>query len=410
MTALHPPESVSSPRRVLWLNPWDRFIGPNRYLVELLRGLPDLAASATVVFHQANEARAEYEELGCRVAVVPEIAQVRARLSITNAAGIVRRHAVGRGRLARFVEEIHPDMMVSNTEQLLLGGAVARRLGIPHCQVFHALNFSYRMAAHPRLLRALLRFLGSQSRRVVAVSRTVGEVLVAAGLPEGKVFVVPNPIPVADLKRAAQGPLPPELEERLRGRGPILLNAGVLFPTKGQDQLVEALPEVKRHYPRMVCILAGRVGSDTGRERTGSYHERLLARISILGLEDTVFMAGETNRLPALMRRSDVYVQPSRTESFCRVVAEALVCGAPVVAFRVGAIPEAAGPGAVLVEPGDVPGLSRALLDLLADPEKRKALTTAGAAHVAGSFDTGKSGEAFRRLLDTILETGEKAP
>ncbi len=79
-------------------------------------------------------------------------------------------------------------------------------------------------------------------------------------------------------------------------------------------------------------------------------------------------------------RAADVYVQPSLSEAFPLPVLEAMAAGLPVVASRVGGIPEAVQDGqtGLLVPPGSAPALAEALLALLADQDRRRALGAAG--------------------------------
>jgi glycosyltransferase involved in cell wall biosynthesis len=392
--------------RTLFLNPWERFIGPNRYLAEMLGSLPGLAAGATIVFDRETEAADEYRHLGCRVLYTPLAAQVQARLSPGNVFGSLSRHLAGFPSMTRLIAGEAPAVVVSNSEQIFLGGMVARRLRMPHVKIFHALTFEYRLGGRPALLRRYLKLIAAGADRVVAVSETMRGTLLRHGLAPGRVATIPNPIRVDALADRAAEPLPGDLAGLVGGRFPVILNAGVLFPTKGQDRLVEALPGVRRAHPEMLCLLAGRTGADGGMERTGAYAGRLRRRVAELGLDGHVRFLGDVACLPALMRRADIYVQPSRTESFGRAVAEALCCGTPAVVFDAGAMAETAGPGGMVVADGDIPGLTAAILSLAADPGRRRALASAGREHVRARFDAGGVARRFAALLEGLAGEG----
>lgn len=85
--------------RIVFLNPWDRIIGPNRYLAEMLRHRPTLAGRSLVAFAEVNDAAEELEGFGCRTAVWPEIGLVRAGLSASNLLALGRDHSLGLLRL-----------------------------------------------------------------------------------------------------------------------------------------------------------------------------------------------------------------------------------------------------------------------------------------------------------------------
>ena len=338
---------------VLFLNPWERRVGPNRYLVEMLRNAPELARKATVIFHEPTDSLEEYQRLGCKVAVWEDTALIRAGKNWRNLSSLFKRHSLGLGRVLRRIGATRPDLIVSNTEHLLLGDMASRFFGIPHLKIFHAITFSYRLHGRRQAIRAYLRTLTFGSTRIIAVSDTQKRALISGGLGNRKVITVPNPIPMKTLASDAMKPLPSSLRERLTGAGPLLVNIGRISPLKGQDQLIEALPGIIKNYPNLLCIFAGELGWDSGLENTKDFFTAIQNRVNELGLTNHVLLVGEIDYIPSLLRHADLYVHTSRMESFCRAVAEALACGTPVVAFDAGAIPEVAGPGC---HPGTVRG------------------------------------------------------
>ena len=384
---------------MLFLNPWERRIGPNRYLAEMLRHAPELARRATVVLHESGAAQEEYQQLGCEVAVWEEIAQIRAGKTWRNLYSLVNRHSLGLARVIRRLGAVHPDVMVTNTEQLVLGDLVARLLGIPHLKIFHAITFAYRLEGRQQAIRAYLRMLTFGSTRIIAVSETQKRALVSGGLANGDVTTVPNPIPVKELGLESLKPLPASLRERLKNTGPLLVNAGRISPLKGQDQLIEALPAIIQDYPNLLCIFAGQLGSDSGLENTNDFLKTMERRVQAQGLTDNVLLVGEIDYLPSLLRRADLYVHTARMESFCRAVAEALVCGTPVVAFDSGAVPEVAGPGAILVRAGDTAACAAAIIDLLARPDQRELLASQGLRHIDSHYEASQVARQFTEVL-----------
>jgi hypothetical protein len=86
---------------VLFLNPWERRVGPNRYLLEMLRNAPELARKATVIFHEPTDSLEEYQRLGCKVAVWEDTALIRAGKNWRNLSSLFKRHSLGLGRVLR---------------------------------------------------------------------------------------------------------------------------------------------------------------------------------------------------------------------------------------------------------------------------------------------------------------------
>jgi glycosyltransferase involved in cell wall biosynthesis len=232
--------------------------------------------------------------------------------------------------------------------------------------------------------------------RVIAVSKALAAALERAGVPSSKIAVIPNPVSLEQREDEKTGSRP-----EWKG-SPLLVSAGRISRIKGQDLLVEALPAIAKEFPHLVCVFAGRVGSDAGGEDTYRFMSRLERRVVELGVKENVHFAGEVESLTALLRRADLYVQPSRTESFGRVVAEALVCGTPVVAFAVGGVPEVAGEGAVLVEPENSVALSDAVIHALRSPDEMAAKASRGREHVERNYRSARVAQSFRRLIDAM--------
>jgi glycosyltransferase involved in cell wall biosynthesis len=385
--------------KVLFLNPWDRLIGPNRYLVEMLRHAPELAGRSAVVIHENNDARNEYQSLGCRVEIWPEIAPIHPRLSLNNFVHLLHTHTVGLARLIPRLKALSPMVVVSNTENLWLGGLIGKLLRVPHFQVFHGDAWRYRLSNKGNLLKAYLRFLSFWNHRFIGVSYTGASALIQGGLLEDKVTIIPNPIPVNRIRAQMEAEIFPELAKFMEGRFPVLLCSGRIFPVKGQDLLIEALPAIRDRYPGLLCLFAGRVGSTAGMDDTVGFYHQIQERICDLNLEKHVRFVGEIENLPALLNQIHLYVQPSRSESFCRAVAEALVCGVPVVAFAVGAIPEVAGGGATFARPRDSADLSQTILTTLIHLPEAQRRAQEGRTHVEQQFNAIVLAKRFYLLL-----------
>lgn len=141
-----------------------------------------------------------------------------------------------------------------------------------------------------------------------------------------------------------------------------LLYVGSLVRRKGLSVLLKALPEVAAHFPQVTLQVVG----------AGPEKAALQCLTAKLGLGSRVKFAGRVphQELPALMREADLFVFPSFSEATPRAVMEALAMELPVVATRVGCLPEMIQDGETgfLVEPGDPRQLARAICKALDDP------------------------------------------
>jgi glycosyltransferase involved in cell wall biosynthesis len=391
---------MNSIPKVLFINPWDRLIGPNRYLAEMLRQSPELATRSTVIFHEANDALEEYRNMGCQVAVWPEVRLLHPCLTVANLVHLIRTHSLGLAKVIQRLRGLQPGVVVTNTEIVMVGGMAARILGIPHVQVFHSLLFKYKKERFAPIVRLYSRWLSFFAERFVAVSETVKQMLIEYSVRSDKIAIVPNGFDLKDIRKKSEIPLPANLQELIRGRYPIFISVGRIGPMKGQDVLVEAMNNLREMYPSSLCLIVGRVGSEEGIEEVLKFNNDLIRRVESCDLQDSVYFMGEVDYIPALLAQSDVYVHPSLTESFSRVVAEALICGKPVVCTNAGALPEVAGPtGAEFVKPGKAEALGQGILRLLSDKAVRQKVVSSGQAYVESHYPIWETTE---KLLDVL--------
>ncbi|MEV7423304.1 glycosyltransferase family 4 protein [Streptomyces sp. NPDC091212] len=152
---------------------------------------------------------------------------------------------------------------------------------------------------------------------------------------------------------------------------PLLMAVGSLVPDQGYDTLLDAAADWRRLDPMPLLTIAGE-----GRERA-----RLQRRIE--DEELPVQLVGRRDDISALLAAADIAVLASRWEARSVLAQEALRLGVPLVATAVGAVPELVGDAAELVPHGDAAALSDAVIRLLADPERRRALAVAGRAQAS---------------------------
>jgi glycosyltransferase involved in cell wall biosynthesis len=149
----------------------------------------------------------------------------------------------------------------------------------------------------------------------------------------------------------------------------------------GIDVLLDSIPIIKAIHPSIRVAIGG----------SGSQQQALERQIARLGLSRQATLHGRVPhaQAPAFLQTLRVFVMPSRAESFGVAALEAQACGVPVVATRVGGLPEAVAEdvGGLLVPPDDPAALAAALLALLDDPQRRAALGRAGREWVRERYD-----------------------
>jgi glycosyltransferase involved in cell wall biosynthesis len=235
--------------------------------------------------------------------------------------------------------------------------------------------------------RRFLRYIQNHSTFVIANSQSVRDFLVEQdGFDPNLIRVIPNGV---DLKRFTTARpdrrrLFPHLAERTYL---VAVVANMNVETKGHPDLIRAAAEVLQECRDAKFLLIG-----DGPERT-----RLEAMVTELGLSETVLFLGFCNDVPDILACCDLFVLPSWAEGLPNSVLEAMAAGVPVVATRVGGIPEIIddGKSGLLVAPKDPQALARAILRLLGDKELAKRFATCARERVQEEF-------SFERLLSQL--------
>ena len=250
------------------------------------------------------------------------------------------------------VDIMHAHEFAMNT----YGSLVSLLTDVPAIATVHGKNY-YADKLHRRLA---YRFVARQST-MVAVSEDVREFLVQqVGVPPDRVTTVHNGI---DMERYAPDPKV-RYEERTRlgiSNDELLVGAvGNLYAVKGHRYLLEALAQVRQSAPNIRCVIAGR----------GELRADLERHAAVLGIASNVQFLGFYDRVPALLQAIDVFVHPSVSEGLPLAVLEAMASGKPVIATRVGGIPEVVvhGRNGLLAAPASAEDLARQLEAILVSP------------------------------------------
>lgn len=174
------------------------------------------------------------------------------------------------------------------------------------------------------------------------------------------------------------GTRPPEGGPTVDGRSSTVLFVGTLYPYKDGPLAIRAFARSRPELPTDARLVI--VGKDFAGEAG-----RLEALARELGVDDAVEVRGSVSseELDHLFRTSGVLLMPSKGEGFGLPVAEAMGYGLPVIAADATALPGVAGGAAVLLPVGDVDGFARALVDVLNDPDRRRAMAERGIARAS---------------------------
>ena len=241
-----------------------------------------------------------------------------------------------------------------------LGGVAARVARVPVVRTRHV-SIPIRRGWNPVYTRL--------ADRVVTSGEAIRALVLAAGVPPDRVVAIPAGVKLSNFDGAAAGD--DARAERARARDALLRSLGLARPvigsvamfrgSKGHDHLLEAFRLLRDEVPGARLLL---VGDGIRRQWVES-----LARDR--GLGDAVIFAGFRDDVPALLAVMDCFALAStRTEGVPQSLLQAFAAGTPVVASRIGGIPEVVEDGhtGLLVPPEDRAALARALAAVLRDP------------------------------------------
>jgi D-inositol-3-phosphate glycosyltransferase len=272
-------------------------------------------------------------------------------------------------------------------------------LGVPTLQTFHALGTVKRAQqgskdTSPAERCAVEADIARTMSLTLAESNEEMFELVRSGADPRRIWVVPSGVDLDVFSpRGAAGPA--------RSDRPRLVVVSRLVERKGVGNVITALRDV----PDAELLVAGgptRDGLHTDREA-----QRLLSLVAEAGVDDRVTLLGQLDHdnVAALYRSADVVVCVPWYEPFGLVALEAMACGVPVVASAVGGLVDTVVDGAtgLMVPPRDPRRLGLALRQLLADPERRRALGAAGARRARQRYGWRTIGKETRRAYQHAL-------
>lgn len=281
---------------------------------------------------------------------------------------------------------------------------VLRRHRAPAVVRCHTPTFVLRRYYRPEEMRydtaittILEKFCIRHADALTTPSRHMAQVIAAeCGIPLERITVVPNALDTEEFCPASH--------KRNAADDIVILHVGRLERGKGIHVLAEAIPLVLAAVPCARFVFAGDDGVlPDGRSQRAALQEYF----ADLGWDSRVELRGRVSqaKLLAAYAEADLCVVPSLIyESFSYTCAQAMACGLPVVASRIGGIPETVGDGVagLLVEPGDVSGLAQAIICLAQDAALRRRMGAAGRARAAALYDA-------RRVAELTLAVYERA-
>jgi glycosyltransferase involved in cell wall biosynthesis len=378
--------------RVLWIGHAAGIGGAELSVAEAVRALNRRGHSSHVVLPAEGPLRSRLAE-AATIDVIPHnpwAGGPRGRAALIR--GFSYNVLAAQKRIAELASRIEPDVVVSNTITVAVGGPAARRAGVPHawqiCEL--APEHNVRFLIGPRLTFLLMRHYA----RGFMVNSEAARRWYFDALPPDRIDVVHYAVETPDVSANHLGPT----------AGPFrIILVGQKSRAKGQHEAIDAMRNLVSKGLDVELMLVGGAEDE--------YEDELRERARRLEIDGQVRFVGLQSNPADLVARADVALTCARWEAFGRTTVEAMKLGKPVVGAAQGGTTELIQEGwnGLLYEPGDTDQLAARIEELYRDPEAARRMGAHGRDWARERFTLARYGEQLERALAALLPTGPGA-
>jgi glycosyltransferase involved in cell wall biosynthesis len=295
-------------------------------------------------------------------------------------------------RMKRLLRKRRIDALVTigAGDKMFWGRLAGRLAGVPViCSALHSTGI-------PDRVELLNRLLAPLTDAFIGVAETQGRHLAEnEGCPAAKVQVIPNGVDVE--KFHPRWPVAPLQDEfRLAPGTPVVGIVAALRPEKNHELFLQAAKLIHQALPITKFLIIG----------DGLRRAELERMARELDLNEAVRFAGTRADVPEMLSLVDVILLTSQMEANPASILEAMACEKPVVATRVGSVPETVldGRTGYLVPPGDAYEIARRTLDLLCHPDHAAVLGRAGREQVILHWSVDRMVKGYQDLIADLYE------
>lgn len=359
--------------------------GTEGQALELIRGLPPHYEISVAVTHQAGPLLEQVWQLGH----MPEEFSFHGSVKKPNTALQIARlaHWLKRKKIELVhAHDFYTAIIAVPAAKLAGVKVIVGRLDLAHF--------------HSKTQRAALIAATRMADHVIANAEAIRRMLIREeGIPAARITLIHNGLDISrfdqQMRRELSAPLPEV------GDAPVLVHvANMAHPVKRQEDLLEALYEVKRAGRLLHTFLVG----------DGVRREALERRASELGVTDRVHFLGHRSDVPAVLSRGTMGVLCSSHEGLSNAVIEGMAARLPMVVTNVGGNPDLIldGERGFVVPPKDPAALAKAFIALLDDPERGRAMGERARAWVERELTLTKLCDRHDALYRHVLREGRE--
>jgi glycosyltransferase involved in cell wall biosynthesis len=316
--------------------------------------------------------------------------------TFASAAVLVIRKSSRVETIAQYIRANKIDVVHATQEYSYIYGALANHLAGRKPLIFS--RGSLRAHERSSLLGLLKRHvLHPHVNVAICNSETIAQELQAEGIPRSKIRVIYNGLNITTHSQTLMDRGRARQQLGIAQHNLVFSSVATLRKLKGHADLLHALHKVSKALPQPWLVLI------VGRDVDG-YLGQLEELCRRLDLASHVRFLGERMDIPIILSAADIHVSASHTEGFPNNILEAMCSRLPVVATKVGGVPELVVDGVtgLLVKSQDPHALSVALLALAKDSERRARMGSAG-------YHTAKANFSIQRRVAALEEIYQKA-
>jgi glycosyltransferase involved in cell wall biosynthesis len=235
----------------------------------------------------------------------------------------------------------------------------------------------------------------NHSDRIIAVSNAVKDFLIKhEKISPQKFAVIHNGIEPGEFIFES-GISGKKKESGISLSSPVAGCIGRFDEQKGHMCFLEAIPQILEYFPDAKFIFVGE----------GPLRRKAERRSKELKIDRNVIFTGIRRDIPGILAIMDIFILPSIFEGFGIVLLEAMAAGKPVIASRVGGIPEIINHNlnGILVEPANSAEIAAAILNLLKEPAKMRRMGEAGREEVKKRFSADTMAKKIETLYNEII-------
>lgn len=307
--------------RIMQIIPWLKIGGAERMCESLTLALTELGHEVIIVsmFNRKTIINHNLEEKGIKIEYIGKHVGIDFSIYF---------------KLNKLIKKYNPDVVHTHLNALKYSAGIAFR--DLHQPVIHTLHSIAEKEAPKFDIRTNKRIYASKKAVPVALTSTVQDSIeLLYELPKESIPIIYNGIDIRKFN--------PSKDYSFKTNKIRIVNVASFSQPKNQGCLIEAFMKLHRKYPNTILSLAG----------TGPNMEQIQNLVQKLDLSSSVEFLGSVDNVSAVLEESDIFVLPSTYEGMPMSIIEAMASGLPIVASRVGGIPDMIDDGndGILIDP-----------------------------------------------------------